>query len=297
MRGVAAAGLALAMLGAPLLAADWVVRRPISAVRTGTFESYADESSGVAASARHPGLFWTILDSGNDPEIIAIDSTAGVRARVPLEGAVNQDWEAVALGPCPAGTCIYVGDIGDNRARRPSITLYRLPEPGAAALSESRGRHPAEVIEVEYPDGARDAEAMVVTPAGDAIIVTKGLLSAVKAYRVPAGAWSAAGQRVVAEDLGALPIAPRSALGRWVTDASLAPDGRVAIRTYRDIFLFVLADEGRLQRSDPPTACDISGLESQGEGITWADDSTLVLTSEASRRAPGTIHYVRCPWP
>jgi hypothetical protein len=288
------------MLGAPRFDHDddWVVRRPSSAVRTGTFGAQEDESSGVAASARHPGLFWTILDSGNPAEIIAIDSAARVHGRVLLRGGVNQDWEAIALGACPAGTCVYVGDIGDNLGRRRSVVVYRLPEPDPAALGGSRAGRPAEAIEVEYPDGARDAEAMIVTPAGDLVLVTKGLVSAVKAYRVPADAWSRSREGpVVAEDLGPLPIAPRSALGRWVTDASLAPDGRVAIRTYRDIFLFVLAPDGTLRPSEPPTICDISGLESQGEGITWADDSTMVLTSEASRRAPGTIHYVRCPWP
>jgi hypothetical protein len=297
VKRAAAAGLALAMLGAPLLDSDWVVRRPISAVRTGTFGAQADESSGVAASARRPDLFWTILDSGNPAEIIAIDSAARVHGRVRLGGAVNADWEAIALGACPAGTCVYVGDIGDNLGRRRSVVVYRLPEPDPGAAGGAPVR-PAEAIEVEYPDGARDAEAMVVTPAGDLVIVTKGLLSAVKAYRVPADAWSADRRGpAVAEDLGPLPIAPRSALGRWVTDASLAPDGRVAIRTYRDIFLFVLAPDGTLRRSEPPTLCDISGLETQGEGITWARDSTMLLTSEASRRAAGTIHSVRCPWP
>ena len=303
MKRVAALGLALVALGPVLLRSDWVVLRPTLALRTGTFDSYVSESSGVAASARRPGLFWTVLDSGNDPAIIAIDSAGQVRSRVLLGGAVNHDWEAVAVGPCASGVCVYVGDIGDNRGRRESVTVYRLPEPDPAAPARDAARVgptvTAEALTVTYPDGARDAEALLVTPDGDLLIVTKGLASAVKAYRIPASAWKrGAAPSVVAEDLGALPIAPRTAIGRWVTDASLVPGGRrVAIRTYRDIFLFVLDRSGTLQPSDPPVVCDVSGLESQGEGIAWADDSTLVLTSESARRAPGTVHYVRCPWP
>ena len=299
MRRVAAVGLALVALGPALVRSDWVVQRPTAVVRTGTFDRSVDESSGLAASAAHPGLFWTLLDSGNDPEIIAIDSAGRVHGRVLLGGSTNQDWEAMTLGPCPAGTCVYVGDIGDNRGRRPSVVLYRVPEPDSSALGPDRVRRPAEAIRVEYPDGGRDAEAILATPEGDLIIVTKGLASSVKAYRVPASAWNAGRHRtVIAEDMGPLPIAPRTALGRWVTDAAVAPDGRrVAIRTYRDIFLFLFGRAGRLDPSEPPTLCDISGLESQGEGIGWADDSTMILTSEGSRRAPGTIHYVRCTWP
>jgi hypothetical protein len=303
VRRVAALGLALVALGPVLLRSDWVVLRPTSVVRTGTFGSHVSESSGVAASARRPGLFWTVLDSGNDPAIIAIDSAGQVHDRVRLGGATNDDWEAVAVGPCPTGVCVYVGDIGDNRGRRESAVIYRVPEPDpagpAGGASRAGATVPAEALAFRYPDGARDAEALIVTPEGDILIVTKGVASAVKAYRIPAAAWSTdAARAVAAEDLGALPIAPRTALGRWVTDAALVPGGRrVAIRTYRDIFLFVLDRAGTLQPSDPPVLCDISGLESQGEGITWADDSTLVLTSESGRRAPGTVHYVSCPWP
>lgn len=311
MRRAAALGLALVTLGPVLVRSDWmglvrsdwVVLRPTTAVLTGTFDSRVSESSGAAASARHPALFWTVLDSGNDPAIIAIDSAGQVRARVLLGGATNHDWEAVAVGPCPAGVCVYAGDIGDNRGRRESVTVYRTPEPDASATAGNAARAvataTAEALTVTYPDGARDAEALVATPEGDLLIVTKGLTSEVKAYRIPAAAWSGgAAPAVVAEDLGALPIAPRTAIGRWVTDASLVPGGRrVAIRTYRDIFLFVLDRSGVLRPSDPPVLCDISGLEGQGEGVAWADDSTLVLTSESARRAPGTVHYVRCPWP
>ena len=302
MRALAALGLILIALawgwfGRPRH--DWVVRRPTLTARTGTLPAPLSESSGAAASQAHPGLLWTILDSGNRPEIIAIDSTGRIVAVVELGGSTNQDWESVTLGPCPEGTCVYVADIGDNDGSRASVVLYRLPEPDSAVFGGRAVRRAAEVVAVRYPDGGRDAEATLVTPAGDVIIVTKGLASAVRAYRVPPAAWTSDGGRVVdAELLGELPISPRTALGRWVTGAALAPDGRrVAIRTYRDVFEFVLEPGPRLVPTDPPTLCDISGLETQGEGVAWADDSTLVLTSESGRGAPGTIHYVRCPWP
>jgi len=80
-----------------------------------------------------------------------------------------------------------------------------------------------------------------------------------------------------------------------VTGAAIRPDGRlVAIRTYTEIHTFVPGDGGRLIPSGRP-ACNITGLEVQGEAIDFLDDSTFVLTSEADRRGRASIHTVRCP--
>ncbi len=291
--GVVAAVAVAALLLQQQQQTDWTVVRPSFTTRVAALPPDVDETSGVVASGRTPGLFWTILDSGNPAELIGLDSAGNVRGRVPLAGAVNTDWEAVATGPCRDAWCVYVGDIGDNLGRRDGVTLLRVPEPGDAALRAGAAVRPS-VLHFRFPEGPRDAEALVVTPAGDAVVVTKGLASPVRAYRLRASAWGRT-DTVTAEPLGPLPIEPRSAIGRWVTDASLAPDGRrVAIRTYRDVFFFELAADGTLRPGRPPTLCDISGLEAQGEGVAWANDTVLVLTSEASRGGPAVVHRVGC---
>jgi hypothetical protein len=60
------------------------------------------EASGIAASARTPGLFWAHNDSG-DPVIYALDSQGAIKDRVRVTGAAVDDWEDVAVGPCPHG--------------------------------------------------------------------------------------------------------------------------------------------------------------------------------------------------
>src|SRR5262245_45881211 len=82
------------------------------------------EASGLAASRRNPGVLWTHNDSG-DPFVFAITSTGGVKGRVRVTGAQVWDWEDIAVGPCPKGTCLYIADIGDNDRRRRSVTIYR----------------------------------------------------------------------------------------------------------------------------------------------------------------------------
>jgi hypothetical protein len=92
-----------------------------------------------------------------------------------------------------------------------------------------------------------------------------------------------------------LDIRPNPEAGRVVTGAAIRPDGRVvAIRTYSEIFLFRPGVGGRLVPA-PGRPCNIAGLETGGEAIDFLGDSTLVLTSEAARHHPGTIHTVVCP--
>src|SRR5881409_2635287 len=84
------------------------------------------ESSGVAVSHAHPGVLWSHNDSGDGPYLYATDTTGADRGRVLVSGAENEDWEAMALGPCPMrpGTCVYLADTGDNLERRTVVTVY-----------------------------------------------------------------------------------------------------------------------------------------------------------------------------
>ena len=45
-----------------------------------------DELSGIAASRRHPGIWWAHNDSNNVGTLYAIDETGTVRATFPLRG-------------------------------------------------------------------------------------------------------------------------------------------------------------------------------------------------------------------
>ena len=66
------------------------------------------EGSGLAASRRTPGRFWSHNDSG-DAVLFALDGNGRVTGRLALPGAKVDDWEAVAVGSCPSGSCIYLG--------------------------------------------------------------------------------------------------------------------------------------------------------------------------------------------
>src|SRR5438552_3153023 len=130
-------------------------------------------------------------------------------------------------------------------------------------------------------------------------LVSKGALrgSAIRLYRVDRGAWSAPDTTfdvVVATLVQTLDIRPSPEAGRVVTAGAIRQDGRlVALRTYSEIYLFYPGVGGRLLPAREH-ACSIAGLEIGGEAIDFLDDSTFVLTSEASGRRRGRIDTVTC---
>ena len=67
----------------------------------GELPSILPEASGLAASARYPGVLYTHNDSGDSARFFMMDETAKVIAEMRLPGATAVDWEDIALGPCP----------------------------------------------------------------------------------------------------------------------------------------------------------------------------------------------------
>lgn len=240
-----------------------------------------------------PGRFWTLNDSGSSPTLFSFDSTARTADFAHLSVGANVDWEAISAGPCADSWCLYVGDIGDNRAVRPSVTIYRVIEPDRDGLRA----HRAPVLDslvIRYPDEPHDAEAIVVTASGDVAILTKGRESLVGAYWVPAAAWREG--QVEATLIWTLPIVPSFIRKRLVTDAALSADGTLlAVRTYREIYMFRRTPQSKWLPDQAAGVCDIDGLEPQGEGITWVSPTTLLLTSEILGRSPGPVTLLECP--
>ena len=248
------------------------------------------ESSGLAPSRRVPGIFWTLNDSGNPPELFAIDTAGTNRAVLRVEGARNRDWEALAVGRCGTSDCIYVAEVGDNNARFDSVVIYRLAEPSRQSFS-SRAVPLNGVIAFRYEDGPRDAEAILVTPDQDVFVISKERSGGGRVYRLDRTEWGRR-QLATARFIQELPLPEGSRF--QITDASLARDGRrVAIRTYGYIFFFRL-ENGVLKLDEGHPGCYAAGLDIQGEGIAWLGDGRLVTTSERRTGLGGTISIVEC---
>ncbi len=247
------------------------------------------EASGIAASKRSPGRFWAVNDTG-DPVLVALDSTGTVIGRVRVPGAKLEDWEAVAVGPCSGGSCIYIGDIGDNHAHRRYITIYRIPEPA----DPSGVPEHTDVFRARYPDGPNDAETLLVTPAGEVVIVTKGDTGPVGLYRLPSNART--GDTVTLQPIGKPRDTRKARADERITDGAVSPSGAwVALRTNTAILLYRVDD---LMSGDWREASRVSVRaldEPQGEGVAFGDETSVVLVGEGGGRSRGgTFGRLRC---
>lgn len=231
---------------------------------------------------------WALKDSG-DPVIYAIDANGNVAGRVRITGATLEDWEAIAVGACPSGTCVYIGDIGDNDRTRKQITIYRLPEPEAAGESSA----PADVLHATYPDGPHDAESLFIAD-GALHIVTRGVNESVALYRFPRELRAASTvplQRVAKpRDAGKSPNSDR------VTDASGSTKGEwIVLRSTRAL-TFHRTKELLSGNWRPEHVVDLADLdEPQGEGVTFISDDGIVVAGEGSEKSSaGTFARLSC---
>ena len=220
------------------------------------------EASGLVVSRAQPGVFWAHNDSGDGPRVFALDHGGALLRAFTLSGAAAVDWEDMAIGPGPSpGDWLYLGDIGDNAAARPSITVYRLREPD---LARAPADLPAEAIELRYPDQPRDAEALLIDPlTGDLILVAKG--DPTRAFRLPAPL--AAGGPYTLEEL----LIPELPLP-FVTAGDFAPLGDfIALRGYVQAALWLRPPGATVAQAlaAPPCLLPLAA-EIQGETLAIA---------------------------
>lgn len=250
-----------------------------------------NESSGLALATGGQAL-WTHNDSG-EPVLYRVGLDGRALGQVTVSGARVTDWEDVAAGPCPGGgPCLYVGDIGDNEAARPSITIYRVHEPG---VGDARTR-PAEALSAVYPEGAQDAEALVVLPDGGIFVVTKGETGGITIYRMPRTARPGTAARLERVAQLAPGVVDRP---QRITGAAASPDGQwLALRTLRQLAFYRTGDlaSGRL---GAPLTVDLRPLnEAQGEAVEFGPNGTVFLSSEAGgKNAQATLSRLACPLP
>jgi hypothetical protein len=254
------------------------------------------ESSGVVASRRDAEVFWTHNDSGDGPLVYAFDREGRARGTFRVAGAQAHDWEDIAAGPGPerGQTYLYAGDIGDNGRERESVVVYRFPEPqvapqaappSAGAARQQQQTAPAEAIRLRYPDGAHNAEALLVHPlTGDLYVVTKAAQSA-GVYKL-AAPFAAGEVRTLAH---VATLRGPDFFGALVTGGDISPDGtRVALCDYAQGYELTLPagakgfDEVWTQK---PAAVPL-GLRMQGEAVCYRPDGAALLATSEKLPAP-----------
>lgn len=271
----------LALAGCTLLAADapW---RDLAVVK----DARIGEASGIVASRQHPGMYYVHNDSGDEARVFLVDEAGQTRAVISLTGAKNKDWEDIAIAPGaePDRWDVCVADIGDNKAKRDSVCIYRFAEP-----SEIRDQCvQAQSFRFEYPDAASDAEGLFVHPAtGNGYILTKHLDGACFVYRLTAP-WNPQETQKL-ERVSPLHQPPLPGALIAVTGADLSPDGACLVTRgyaagWRRCLPGPTADAREFENIFGVSPQQIQlAPEVQGEGICFTLAGTELITISEKR--------------
>ncbi|MGW8265664.1 MAG: hypothetical protein ACWGSQ_04800 [Longimicrobiales bacterium] len=206
--------------------------------------------------------------------LFALDQEGGLVARIPFVGARMWDWEDLAVGDCPTGTCLYLADTGDNQEIRPRAQLLRITEP--VLLEETPLT--AEVFPITLPNGPRDIEAIFVLPGGEVYFISKGRNDPLTVYRYPLPLRP--NELVSLEEVQTLSDGSMSLFSQ-VTGADASPDGRmVVVRSYEALF-FYRVEDGHLTPLEGGRVALLTLQEPQGEAVGFGPEGRIILTTEA----------------
>lgn len=246
-----------------------------------------DEASGIVDSRTMAGNLWVHQDSGSPAEINLIGQDGKFKGKLAVPNAQNLDWEDMAVGPGPQANVnyLYLADIGDNNAQYATRTIYRFPEPASLSTPISQ----VERINFQYPDGPRDAEAVLVDPLTRDIYIISKPENRVRLYRLKYPQNS--NEVATAEALGEIPLSV-------VTGAAISPDGtEILIRTYTNVYYY----KRKTGQSLPDALQLQSGrtlpyrLEPQGEAVCFDRDGKGYYTLSERFNAPAVslFYYAR----
>ncbi|TMR89670.1 hypothetical protein, partial [Nonomuraea basaltis] len=225
------------------------------------------ESSGLAVSPTHDGVYYTHNDSAATPTFYAVDGNGRTKATFQVRGAEARDWEAMAATKDPATGrgALWFADIGDNLdGAWPDISVYKVLEPQTLADATL----PATRYRFRYADGGRNAEGIMINPrTGRLYVVSKEFAGSV--YAAPKKLRT--DRANVLRKVAGAPI--------MATDAAYAPDGSsYVIRTYFSATLYEPSGETIAKVSMPELK--------QAESIAYTLDGTALLTGTEGPKSP-----------
>lgn len=229
------------------------------------------ESSGLAASRKFPGRFWTHNDSGNKPNLYAFDLRGKHLGTSQIKNAKCDDWEDMAIANINGTSTLIIADIGNNARRRQNLTIYLAEEPTNPKKEIKVSRK----IDLSWDGEPFDSEALAYDEKTQEFLLFEkkiGLKNRVFSFKVDSRKKK---RRVKANTIGTLKIP-------MITAADISPDGRkLIIGTYLNGFLFTKnAGENWPQALRRGSEIVTLPTRRQGETICFGAKDSLFLTSE-----------------
>lgn len=269
-----------------------------------------NEASGLEVSAKYPGRLYHINDSGGGHFFYITDSKGGKTRKIRIEGEASRysDFEDISIGKCSDSSCLFIGDIGDNKRSKKAVEIILVQESDDYTTIVK----PIKRFKVIYPDGTHNAEGLAVHPNGDIFIITKEEdlkefeAYPARIYRIPASKWEEfAGGVITSQYLGEINLRvinpSATAYGQVVSAFDISPDGkRFIVLTYENAVEFNFDLSGS---KIPPTQQLIEGKDyqvielaplPQQESISYGNDGKSFIYDTEYHWFKAPIFKVDC---
>jgi len=267
--------------------------------QSGTLNSkQMDEISGIAASSINPNIYYVHNDSGDTSRFFAITPDGKLKTTIYFTGASNiplgvRDCEDIAVGPGPAKgkSYVYIGDIGDNGARWPYITIYRIREK-KSWVTDSLTNAEAEPLYLKYPDGAKDAETLMLDPVEKLLCIVSKRKDTVSVYTTPLMYTT---KDTVTLTKRAKLFFPGFKPFKWITAGDISKDGKqILLKSYEKVYYWKREPKEHIWETMLRKPDELHyKVEKQGEAIGFTPDGKAYYTTSEGVFAP--IYYYETP--
>jgi hypothetical protein len=186
---------------------------------------------------------------------------------------------------------VYMGDIGDNNAVRPYLTVYRMEERKAWA-TDSISHGDAVPIHLKYPDGPKDAETLMIDPVEKLMYIISKRQDSVTVYSSPLNY----------KPNDTLVLTKRCKLFfsgyklfKWITAGDISKDGQqVLIKSYTKVYYWKREDNEPIWKTIQRKPDILHYIqEKQGEAICFTPDGKGYYTTSEGVYSP--IYYYKTP--
>lgn len=250
-----------------------------------------NELSGVAASQTYAGILYMHNDAKSSPVIIT-NAKGEDLGRIILDNIQTQNPEDISVGPGPVAgkNYIYLADIGDNKAARASVVVYRFQEPVISNPSSQTEIHISvadiDKITVKYPGGAYNAETILVDPLTKDIAIASKETAKSMLYTAPYP--QSTDTVILLRSVLKMPF-------DLLTSGDISPDGsEILLRNTGGTWYWKrqLGQSIAQALLGQPQKAPFTGTEHQGEGICFAADGSGYYTNTEIRDYPGAVSNI-----
>jgi hypothetical protein len=243
------------------------------------FPDKVEETSGLICDEES---VWTFNDSGNDPVLYRIERPTGkIVQEVTVSNWINRDWEDITQDD----NFIYIGDFGNNRGNRTDLKIYKIDR--KKVNSENSNSIIADEIRFSYSDQqnfeiqnrSHNFDCESVVSFGDSLILFTKNWEDRKSrfYALP----KTPGEYQIS------PFAIFNAKGLITGAAFNNQTGNLILIGYQDYIPFIYLFEEFAAKSLTGSKIFRINLHkmkgSQTEGICWANDKEVVISTEKNK--------------